>query len=79
MRALTFHERLIHELTVQDSREFFKPGFNPYALAQYFEAAQGVTDAASFAAAFNPTRGMHRVARAMNFNLEVENGKWRER
>jgi len=73
---MTFHDKLIHELTVLDTREAMKPGFNPYALAQYFEAAEGVTDAASFAAAFNPTRGMHRIARALNLNLDVENGRW---
>jgi len=73
---MTFHDRLIHELTAMDRRAGRRPGYNPYALPQYFEAAKDVQDARSFAAAFNPTRGMHGIARRLGLALEVERGAW---
>jgi hypothetical protein len=72
----TFHDKLIHELTAMDRKDSTRPGYNHYALAQYFEAAEGVYDAASFAEAFNPTRGMHGVARRLGLALDVERGRW---
>ena len=76
---MTFHDRLISKLTELDRREMRWSGHNPYALAQYFAAAQGVTGAASFARAFNPTRGMHRVARELGLPLDVQRGQWIEK
>lgn len=73
---MTFHDRLIHELTTLDRRESRRPGYNPYALAIYFRAAEGVTDADSFRRAFLPTRGMHTVARRLGLGLDVERGCW---
>ena len=73
---MTMHAKLIHELTALDRRESTKRGYNPYALPQYFQAANDVTDARTFAQAFNATRGMHRVARNMGWSLEVERGRW---
>jgi hypothetical protein len=45
-------------------------------LPQYFAAAESVHDAATFAEAFNPTRGMHGVARRLGLALDVERGRW---
>jgi hypothetical protein len=59
-----------------DRKASTRRGYNPYALAQYFEAAQDVTDAASFAEAFNATREMHGVARRLGLGLDVERGAW---
>lgn len=74
---MTFHDRLISELTQLDQRESKKAGHNPYALGMYFEAAEDVTDAQSFADAFTPTRGMHRIARNLGLPLNVDRGQWR--
>ena len=71
-----FHDKLISELTQLDQRQSKRRGWNPYALPQYFTAAQNVTDAASFADAFTPTKGMHRVAKNLGLNLDVERGQW---
>ena len=73
---MDFHTKLICELTELDRRESKCKGYNIYALAHYLRAAEGVTDAESFARAFNPTRGMHRVARNMGLNLDVDRGEW---
>lgn len=73
---MSFHDKLIHELTAMDRRDSAKKGYNPYALAIMFNAAKDVTDAKSFADAFNATRGLHRVARNLNLPLEVKNGRW---
>lgn len=71
------HVRLISELTAMDRKQMKRKGYNPYALAQYFKAAEGVTDAKSFAAAFTPTRAMHGVAKRLGFALDVEHGEWK--
>jgi hypothetical protein len=71
-----FHFRLIHELTALDNRESKKKGWNPWALGLYFQAAEDVTDARSFADAFTPSRGMHRVARNLGLDLDVDRGNW---
>ena len=73
---MTFHDQLISELTQLDQRQSKRKGYNPYALPQYFTAAQDVTDAASFADAFTPTRGMHRVAKNLGLSLDVIRGLW---
>jgi len=73
---MDFHTKLIHELTSLDRRQSTRRGYNPYALPQYFAAAENVTDSASFADAFTPTRGMHRVAKNLGLNLEVDRGQW---
>ncbi len=73
---MTFHQRLISELTQLDNRESMRKHHNPYALSHYFKAAEGVTDAKSFADAFIPTRGMHRVAKNLGLGLDVEKGRW---
>ena len=74
--ALDFHTRLIHELTALDKRQSTKRGYNPNALGIYFQAAENVTDAKSFANAFTPTRGMHTVAKKLGLPLDVERGDW---
>ena len=71
-----FRARLISELTELDRRERRRPGWNPNALGMYFAAAETVTDAATFAAAFVPTRGMHTVARRLGLALDVDRGQW---
>lgn len=73
---MTFHDKLIHELTALDQREAKRSGHNPYAIAHYFRAAEGVVDAQSFADAFIPTKGMHRVARNLRLPLDVQAGRW---
>lgn len=81
---MEFRERLIHELTVADRGEAGKAGWNPYALGHYFRAADdvitgignGATPEAAFADAFNATRTMHRVARALGLKLNVVRGEW---
>lgn len=75
---MTFHDRLVSELTQLDARESKRQGHNRCALALYFQAAENVTDAASFARAFNATRGMHRVARNLGLPLDVAHGEWIE-
>jgi hypothetical protein len=70
------HDRLIHELTALDRRERNRKGWNPYALGQYFQAAEGVVDAATFAKAFIPCRGMHRIAKNLGLDLDVQHGQW---
>lgn len=71
-----FHTRLVMALTSQDRKESKRKGYNIYALAQYFIAAEDVTDAKSFSEAFTPTSGMHQVAKTMGFDLDVERGRW---
>ncbi len=70
------YEKLVHELVALDERESKKRGYNPFALPQYLQAAVGVTNAKSFSEHFNPTRGMHRVAKNMGYDLDVERGNW---
>ena len=76
MNGMPFHDRLIHALTDLDRRESRRAGYNPHALGLYFQAAEGVTDAVSFARAFCATRGMHRVARSLGLPLDVRSGTW---
>lgn len=71
-----FHTRLVHELTALDQRESKRKSYNPYALGQYLKAAEGVTNAASFAKAFTPARIMHAVAKRLGLRLGVERGFW---
>lgn len=71
-----FKSRLIRALTEMDRKQSKKKDFNPYALAQYFMAAESVFDAKSFADAFTPCRFMHKVAKLVGLNLDVKNGKW---
>jgi len=73
---MNFHDRLISELTQLDKKESTRDGYNPHALGLYFKAAEGVTDVDGFCKAFNPTRGMHRIARNMGMNLDVKCGEW---
>jgi hypothetical protein len=73
---MDFHSKLIHELIVMDRRDSTRRGYNPYALPQYLAAAVPVTDAASFATAFVPTRGMHGIAKRLGLPLDVERGRW---
>jgi hypothetical protein len=77
---MTTTEKLQHDLKMKltrlDRKNAGKRGYNPYALGQYFQAAEGVVDAASFARAFCPTREMHAIAREMGFPLDVEKGNW---
>ena len=70
------HTRLVSELTTQDRRESGRKDYNPYALAIVLNAAADVETHEDFANAFNPTRGMHRVARALKLPLDVERGQW---
>ena len=73
---MTFHDRLISELTQMDQRASKRRGYNHYALAQYFEAAQGVTDAKSFSESFTACAAMLRVAKKLGLGLEVKGGFW---
>ena len=73
---MTFHDRLIHELTKMDERDSKKKSYNPYALAQYFQAAENVIDAATFAKVFIPTRTMHTISKRLNLGLDVDHGNW---
>ena len=77
---MTTLEKLQHDLkmalTRLDARKAKKPGYNPYALGLYFQAAEAVTDAGSFARAFCPTREMNGIAREMGFPLDVKKGNW---
>lgn len=73
---MNLHTKLIHLLTELDQKQSKRKGYNPYALPQYFAAAEDVTDAESFAKAFNPTRGMHSIARKLGFALDVDRGEW---
>ncbi len=74
---MDFQARLTHELTALDIRESKRERSpNIYRLGHYLEAAEGVTDAASFAKAFNPTRGMNTVARKLGLGLDVNRGRW---
>lgn len=78
-------DALVHELTTQDRRESTQRGYNRYALGITMNAvedvvkpavAAGATLAEAFADAFNPTRGMHSVARRLRLPLGVERGRW---
>jgi hypothetical protein len=86
---MTFHDKLIHELTALDQKECtaeLKRRFvvNIYRLGHYFNAATacdeeiaaGKTESEAFAECFVPTRGMHRVARNLGLALDVERGRW---
>lgn len=70
------HTKLVSELTTQDRRESNRRGYNPYALGIVLNAAADVVTAEDFAEAFNATRGMHRVAKALALPLDVERGQW---
>ena len=76
MTKVFTHTRLLMSLSALDGREAKRPGHNPYALALYFEAADDVHDARSFADAFTPSRGMDRVARSLGLDLSVDHGRW---
>ena len=73
---MTFHEKLIVELTRLDMKESKKKSWNQFALALYIKAAKNVTDSLSFSEAFNPTQGMHTVAQKLKLNLDVAQGNW---
>ena len=70
------HNQLIHELTAMDRRDSKKRGYNRYALAQYFEAADTVETLQDFVQAFTPTRGTHRIAKNLELPIDVERGRW---
>ena len=79
------HTRLVMALTDCDRRESARERIpNLYRLSHYLHAAQDVTDAVTrgarpedaFAEYFNPTRGMHRVARTLGLALDVQRGRW---
>ncbi len=78
------HDRLICELTMLDAREAKRPHHNPYAIAHYFRAADGVREdveagadpGEAFAAAFTPTRGNHGIAKRLDLGLDVQRGQW---
>lgn len=71
-----FQARLSKELKDLDTKEMAQKGWNPNALRLYLKAAKDVVDSSTFANAFTPTRGMHRVARNLGLGLDVERGKW---
>jgi hypothetical protein len=75
-KSLNFHDKLISELTKMDIRNSKFNHYNPYALAQYFKAAENVVDAKTFLEAFIPSREMHSIAKRLGLNLEVEKGEW---
>ena len=81
---MDFRTKLISELTQMDERDSKRPHHNRYAIGMYLEAAgfvvaaieDGVAPEKAFAEAFNPTRGMHRVARNLGLRLDVQRGQW---
>lgn len=88
----TLGRKLAHELTALDikesRRELKRYGReNIYRLSHYLRAADEVKKAVrggkslseAFASNFNPTRGMHGVARRLGLGLTVQRGQWRRR
>lgn len=77
-RKADVERKLVQELTTYDRKQSKTKSYNRYALPQYFEAAKGVTDAASFAKHFTPSRGMHGIAKRMGWSdrLTVDRGCW---
>lgn len=73
---LNFHDKLIHLLTAYDMRQSKTKHYNPNALALYFIAAKGVTDAQTFAASFTPSGPMHTIAKKLDLGLDVDRGHW---
>lgn len=74
---MDFKAQLTHQLIELDIRESKRERSpNIYRLGHYLEAAEGVTDARSFADAFNPTRGMHTVSKKLGLGLDVKSGHW---
>lgn len=63
-------------LVTMDRKNAKRKDYNPYALGLYLTAAETVHDAKSFAEAFNPTRGIHWVAKQMGYALDVDKGNW---
>lgn len=51
--VMTLHDRLISYLTQYDKRQSTRRGYNPYALAQYFRAAEDLKDVTDPAAFYN--------------------------
>jgi hypothetical protein len=76
MKTEINHTRLVSELTTQDRRESTQKGYNPYALGIVLNAAADIKTVDDFCEAFNATRGMHRVAKALGLPLDVEKGRW---
>lgn len=68
--------KLKMELTSLDIRESKLKHHNPYALGHYLVAAEKVTNLKTFIKAFNPTRGLHSVAKKLNLPLNVVKGQW---
>jgi hypothetical protein len=76
--------KLVSALTQLDRKESTRKGHNPYALGHYLGAAkqcieyvtEGMTPEKAFSRAFNPTRGMHGVAKQLGLNLDVQRGQW---
>jgi len=81
---MTFHNRLISELTQSDTRASRRKYHNPNALGLYFEAAEkvqadiaaGVTPARSFSERFTPIGPMLTVAKKLGLNLEIKGSFW---
>ena len=73
---MNFHDKLIQLLTAYDRRQSKTKHYNPYALPQYFKAAEGVIDAQTFADSFTPTGPMHTIAKRLGLNLDVVRGQW---
>lgn len=81
---MTLYDKLVSELTQLDARDEKRPGYNRYALSIMLGAAQevdaaiskGVKPEKAFAENFNPTRGIHGIARRLGLNLDVQKGRW---
>ena len=81
---VSFREQMGVELMRQDQREWHHKNHNHYAIAHYLAAADRCEESISkgqpkehaFSDYFNPTRGMHRVAKALGLKLDVERGQW---
>ena len=81
--------KLSHELTALDRKESLREikrggRENIYRLGHYLNAADAVKAAVrkgrsateAFASNFNPTRGMHGVAKRLGLGLDVARGQW---
>ena len=75
--------KLINLITEADRKAANKPGYNPYALAHMFKAAdEAIAECTSygsdraFARNFTPTRTNHGIARKLGLNLDVQRGRW---
>jgi len=90
--SASLSRKLSHELTALDrkegQREIKRMGReNIYRLGHYLEAGsrvasevrKGRSASDAFASAFNPTRGMHGVAKRLGLGLTVERGQWRRK